>query len=223
MHDWPRGCSVKGFFIVTTRTVRLITLAFIGILAGLALAAIILVITMDQPPPPPTLGEAPKFELTNQAGETVTQADVQGRIWVADFIFTRCKTVCPVLTSQMAGLQDWLKKQPGGERVRLVSFSVDPTHDTPKRLRQFGETHGADFDQWHFLTAKSREVMWPIIRNGFNLAVSPNPDNEMMPVNHSARMVLMDREGDIRGYYMGTQDAGLKDLRKDLKALLQAN
>jgi protein SCO1/2 len=214
---------------VTTRAVRMTVLGFIGLFAMLALAAIGATLMTDHRPPGgsdeangqlPVLGQAPDFSLTNQAGDAFASDRLQGQVWVADFIFTRCQSICPVLTGHLSELQSWLQQQPWGDRVHLVSFSVDPTHDTPEVLRAFAEKHGADLARWDFLTAKDRAGIWPVVKDGFKLPVSANPQNAMMPINHSAKMVLVDRQGRIRGYYAGTQSDGMAELRDDLKALL---
>lgn len=177
--------------------------------------------------PLPELYQAPAFSLTNQHGETVTDKDLAGRIWVGDFIFTRCPTVCPVLTSRMAKLQNWLDQQPGGGRVQLVSFSVDPAHDTPQVLREFAQKHEADFDRWHFLTATEREGaspqdrIWRLVEDGFKLPVGENERDAPMPIMHSSKMVLVDASGQIRGYYGGTSDRGQQELRRALSRLLR--
>lgn len=169
----------------------------------------------------PVLGEVPSFELTNQAGETVRAEQLRGRVWVADFIFTRCPSVCPMMTANMARLQHWLKQQSGGEAVRLVSFSVDPQHDRPEVLGKFAEQYEADLDQWHFLTGPDRRTLWRLSEDGFKLGVSKNPPEAPMPIAHSAKFVLVDRQGRIRGYYSGTRAEGLDELKRAIERLLE--
>ena len=170
----------------------------------------------------PNLGKIPDFALTNQDGETVTDDQLRGRLWVADFIFTRCPSICPILSTNLARVQRWLEDQPGGDAVRLVSFSVDPEHDRPAVLRQFGRRHEADFSRWHFLTGPSRARMWRLSEAGFKLPVAENPPDATMPIMHSGKFVLVDASGRIRGYYGGTQSSGIEKLKDDLKQLLRA-
>jgi len=208
---------------VTTRTVRISVLVFIGVLAMLAVSAMLATLMTDRPPLLPTHGEAPAFELTNQHGETLTNKDLQGHLWIADFAFTRCKTICPVLTANMMRIQNWLEKQPGANNMRLVTFSVNPEHDTPEVLRAFAQNYDVNFDRWDFVTAENREAIWSMMEEGFKLPVGANPDNAMMPINHSAKMVLIDKTGDIRGYYAGTKARGLENLKQDVKQLLNTS
>ena len=100
----------------------------------LALVSIAL-LGCSEPEPPPTLLEVPAFELTSQAGDAFGSEQLQGEVWIANFIFTRCPTICPLLTSQMKGLTDSLADTP----VRFVSFSVDPANDTPAVLTEYAE------------------------------------------------------------------------------------
>jgi protein SCO1/2 len=177
--------------------------------------------------PLPVLYEAPDFTLTDQDGEAFRSRELDGQVWVADFIFTDCPTICPVLSSHMASLQDWLKQRDLAERVHLVSISVDPENDTPAVLREFAETHGADFDHWTFLTATAddgeagpRDRIWRLVEQGFKLPVAENAPGAEMPIMHSPKLVLVDAKGQIRGYYAGTTPKGQENLRADLRAVL---
>ena len=124
--------------------------------AALALAIPIAPMLVSRRPPAlPQLGDLPQFSLTDQRGRPFGRADLQGKVWVADFVFTSCADACPRLTRQMRALQDRL--DPHG-RIGLLSISVDPERDTPERLRQFGETYGAREDLWRFLTGSPTEV-----------------------------------------------------------------
>jgi protein SCO1/2 len=207
--------------MVLTSAVRWVALTAIALLGLLALSAVGAVLLTDREPMLPRYGQVPDFELTNQAGQTVTDDQLRGRVWVGDFIFTQCPSICPILTTNMAKLQQWLEKQPQGQRVQLVSFSVDPEHDTPQVLRQFGQRYGANFDQWHFLTGPSNKEMWQLSEEGFKLTAQLNAPDAAMKIAHSPRMVLVDARGRIRGYYTGTRPEAIKTLKKDLRQLLQ--
>ena len=158
---------------------------------------------------PPILGTVPEFALTERSGSVVHARDLQGSIWIAGFIFTRCPDVCPALTARMADLQ---KALAGSEAVRLVSFSVDPTHDTPDVLRGYAERAGAKRD-WLFLTGP-RDALAALLKDGFHVAFADDGPPEA-PITHSDRLVLIDRELHIRGYYHGQDAEDLARLTRD--------
>src|SRR5262245_31476896 len=119
------------------------------------------------PPADDDLGEVADFALTERGGETVHRADLLGKVWVAAFGFTRCTGPCPQVSGTMARLQAELAGQP---EVRLVSFSVDPDHDTPEVLRGYAQRFGADPQRWLFLTGP-RDDLYRLIQESFHLAV----------------------------------------------------
>jgi len=140
-------------------------------------------------------GALPPFELINQDAESFGSAQLAGKIWIADFIFTSCPGPCPIISSRMSELQKPLEKTD----IHLVSFTVDPEKDTPEVLRAYAEKLHAQPKRWDFLTG-SRAAIYALMRGGFKLAVSDDSDEAGMPV-HSTRAVLVDRRGVIRGYY----------------------
>jgi protein SCO1/2 len=164
-------------------------------------------------PEPPVLGTVPPFELTERSGAAVRDADLAGSVWIAGFVFTRCPDVCPALTAHMRALQQALAN---GAPVRLVSFSVDPAHDTPEVLRGYAERAGAE-PGWLFLTG-SRDAIATLLRDGFRLAFADDGP-PAAPITHSDRLVLVDRELRIRGYYHGRDPDDLARLRRDAAAL----
>lgn len=169
----------------------------------------------------PVLFELPHFQFLDQRGEPFSLGDLRGKVWVADFIFTRCRGVCPVLTRHMAAVQTRLRVMPEWEQDRLgiVSFSVDPEHDTPEVLRDYAAEHGADPEHWTFLT-DSRAAMWRLISEGFKLAVGEEPGNTEMPITHTSKFALVDGRGRVRGYY-DALDAEARDaLVRDARRLL---
>ena len=140
----------------------------------------------------------PDFKLINQEGKEVTLADLKGKIWIASFIFTRCHSSCPTVSATMARLRDELPKD-----VQLVSFSVDPRHDTPEVLATYAKHFQADPKSWSFLTG-DREQIYRVSKEGFLLAVEENPDPRADPgdlVVHSNRIVLVDPTGMARTTY----------------------
>jgi cytochrome oxidase Cu insertion factor (SCO1/SenC/PrrC family) len=154
-------------------------------------------------------GVVPVFQLTNQDGQAFGSAQLKGKIWIADFIFTRCPGPCPMISSRMSELQKPLEKTD----VHLVSVSVDPEHDTPSVLRGYAEKLHAQPQRWDFLTG-SKAVIYDLSRNGFKLAVAEDGLQVGVPV-HSTRMILVDRRGKIRGYYDATMPDAITKLLAD--------
>lgn len=170
--------------------------------------------------PPPVLGESPAFSLINQRGDGFSNEALEGKVWVADFVFTRCVLVCPVLSRAMVRLQGATQEAGLADETRFVSFSVDPEHDTPEVLTAYAKRHGADTDGWTFLTG-ARDEIWSLIRDGFRLMVFETADDPVNPIAHTPRMVLVDRDGQIRGFYDGTATEDVERLERDLLALAE--
>ena len=164
--------------------------------------------------PLPVLGTVPPFALTERSGRQLTAADLQGHVWIANFIFTRCPDVCPALTEKMGLLQEMLTAPP--DPVRLVSFSVDPLHDTPEVLRDYATRRGVR-DSWFFLTG-SREALASLLKDGFRVAFADDGP-PTSPITHSDRFVLVDRDLRIRGYYHGSDKDDVARLERDAAAL----
>ena len=160
-------------------------------------------------------GTVPNFELVNQEGQPFGSARLAGKIWIADFIYTSCPGPCPIISTRMSELQKPLEKTD----VHLVSFSVDPTRDTPEVLRSYAERLHTEPKRWDFLTGP-KSVIYDLSHNGFKLAVSDGSNEAGMPV-HSTRMVLVDRRGEIRGYYEATEADAVTKLLADTSHLLR--
>jgi protein SCO1/2 len=174
--------------------------------------------------PLPVYGVVPEFTLTERSGRSVSAADLRGTIWVANFVFTACPGMCPGLSARMATLQQRLESEgEGGEHeVRLISFSVDPEHDTPGVLRDYADRFRADPERWLFLTG-ARDAVYPLVRDGFRLSVAELPAEAQAgapePITHSDRFVLVDPELQIRGYYHGTDSESVGTLLGDIERL----
>jgi protein SCO1/2 len=185
----------------------------------LALVAVTAFDRLRRPEPPPVLDPVPAFTLTNRDGRTVRLRDLAGQPWIADFVFTRCPASCPLMTARMARLDRQLPSDLG---VRLVSFTVDPEHDTPAVLQRYAESYQAPA-RWLFLTGGKEEV-YRLSRQGFKLGIDfPPPAGAggpaVEPILHSTRFVLVDAEGRIRGYYDGFDEDSMLKLRRDLDAI----
>ena len=160
-------------------------------------------------------GTVPGFQLSNQNGQPFWSAQLAGKIWIADFIYTTCPGPCPMISSRMSELQKPLERTD----VRLVSFSVDPQKDTPEVLRRYADKLQAEPGRWDFLTGP-KSAIYKISHDGFKLAVSDGSDAQGIPV-HSTRMVLVDRHGQIRGYYDATEPEAITKLLADTNHLLR--
>jgi len=170
-------------------------------------------------PPPPVIShvEAPTF--IDETGTTFPLTNLDGRIWVVDFIFTRCGGQCPLMTMNMRNLQNWLVENHYGN-VKLVSITVDPENDTPPVLAKYAKTFGAISGKWHFLTG-DRKTIYDYILNDFKLATEEEkskPVSEMFV--HSDKLVLIDENRNIRGYYSGSEPSNTDS--EDLKKLKDA-
>jgi protein SCO1/2 len=157
----------------------------------------------------PVLGTLPEFSLTNATGDPIGLDDLDGKVWAADFIFTTCAGPCPVMSMHMSKLhQDFIED----DRIRMVSVSVNPDYDTPEVLTEYAKRYEARTDLWYFLTG-AYESIQSLIANGFKMG-----DMEDI-VFHSTRFALVDGEGQIRGYYTGTEPDEVERLKKDIRTL----
>lgn len=170
--------------------------------------------------PLPVLFKLPDFALTDQDERTFGSEQLKGKVWVADFMFTRCNGICPMLSANMQAVQTQLQNHDRWNDVRLVSISVDSDNDTPAVLREYAQRFQAEPGQWVFLTGQ-RETVWPLIENGFKLMVGEDPDNEAMPYSHSGKFALIDQQGRVRAYHDGTTPQGRDALIADLHRLLE--
>jgi protein SCO1/2 len=173
-----------------------------------------------EPPPPPVVGQVPPFELVDQNGNSFSFSDLEGRVWVANFIFTSCPSICPLLTRGMAGLQQRYDTY-GIDEIKLVSFSVDPENDTPEVLRDYAALHEADPGRWTFLTGEEAEIR-ELIVNGFKTAMSEPLTNDagLIDIMHSGKFVIVDTSGGIRGYYDSDAE-GLDEVYHRSRAVLR--
>jgi len=163
------------------------------------------------------MGEVPAFRFPDSQGGSLGLEDLRGKVWAADFIFTRCAGPCPLITGRFAELQGSL---PPGSPVRLVSFTVDPEFDTPEVLKKYAENYGAMPEVWHFLRG-DKTAVFNLSEKGFFLAAGDGKDDPDHAIFHSSRIVLVDARGRIRGYY-DSEGPKVKDsLLKDIATLLR--
>jgi len=159
----------------------------------------------------PVLGTVADFNLLSAVNETdFTVENLKGRISVVDFIFTSCGGICPVMTNN---LSDVHRVFADNSDVQFVSVTVDPGTDTPEVLRGYAEDHGADPARWHFLTGDA-EAIHNLAVEGFKIGSVEDP------LIHSPHFVLVDRRGQIRGYYTGTDPAEKTRIAEDIRTLL---
>lgn len=158
--------------------------------------------------------EAPQFTFTDQHGKTLSTEALKGKVWVANFIFTRCAGPCPLMTSRMAALNQSLSDK--AEGVELVTITVDPEFDTPEVLKKYSERVGGS-PRWHFLTGPKDKVE-ETISKGFLQALAKEPSG--MPV-HSTRFILVDRDGWMRGFQDGNDPEVVQKLLMDIGSVLR--
>lgn len=162
----------------------------------------------------PLLWDAPKFLLTDQRGKPVDNGALAGHVWIADFIFTRCTTVCPLITAKMALLQ----RRITNPAARFVSFSVDPEHDTVAALAKYAKDwRPASENRWLLLRTEDKSLGELV--KGMHVALEKTND-QVNPIVHTAMFFLVDAQGSVRGVYDSGDDAKLDRLVKDTNRLL---
>lgn len=143
----------------------------------------------------PVLTEVPNFTLTRESGEAFSSASsLRGHVWIANFIFTTCPSICPTLTSQMGNLE----RRTRGADIRFVSFSVDPETDTPEVLARYARSHDANLERWAFLTGDAPQ-MRAVIEEGLRMRMGERADDG--DILHGGHFVLVDASGHVRGFY----------------------
>jgi protein SCO1/2 len=151
----------------------------------------------------------PPFQFTNELGKSFGTEQLQGKIWVANFIFTSCPSICPSLTKTMLELRQHIKHLKGF--IHLVSFTVDPVRDTPERLKKYGIEYHYDPKVWSFVTGPL-EKLDKIIIDSFKSAISRpqnvSEDPSLFEIGHGRHFVLVDRQGYIRGFYGVMEENG---------------
>lgn len=154
------------------------------------------------------------FSLTNQNGKTITQADYKDKIYVADFFFTTCQTICPIMTDHMTKIQ---KEILNDDEVMLLSHSVTPEIDTVAQLKRYAKKKGVNDNKWNLLTGDKKQI-YDLARKSY-LAVKDNPFNGPYDMIHTENFMLIDKERQIRGFYDGTDPAEIERLLNEIEIL----
>lgn len=160
--------------------------------------------------------ETEDFSFVDQNGEEFSKSDLKGKVWVADFIFTNCTTICLPMTANLIKLQQQLKDE-GIKDVEFVSFSVDPETDKPDVLKNYGTKMNADLSNWHFLTGYSQAEIEKFALDNFKTLVK-KPENEDQVI-HGTTFYLVDQEGTIIQDYSGAKDVPYEEIIKHIKIL----
>ena len=156
------------------------------------------------------------FSLTNQNKENITHFDYDDHIYVADFFFTTCPSICPIMTENMVYLQSLLNDLP---EIKLLSFSVTPEIDTPEVLKAYAQQKGVNDSKWNLLTGNKKEI-YNLARRSY-LVVQQDGNGDKHDMIHTENFVLIDKQRRIRGYYDGTQRNAMDQIRADIDILLQ--
>ena len=170
------------------------------------------------PPRLPVLAELPPFELTDQDGRPFGTKELEGRVWVASFIFTRCTTVCPAVTTRMGKVQDRTRQL--APAFHLVSFSVDPGYDTPERLAEYARVHHASPRLWSFLTGDEAAVKETVVKGLKTAMGREGPEGAPEGIFHGSHLVLVDARGRVRAYYDPDEPAAVDTLVRDVGLLV---
>ena len=228
---------------------RMILVLTLGVLVGLAGAPAWRWLERSLFESLPVYSQLPDFALVDASGRAFARERLKGRVWVADFIYTRCEDTCPLQTYEMRRLQRAFAVY---EDFRQLSITTDPKHDGGALLAAYARKFGADRKRWFFLTGKEKEIK-DLALKGFRLSYATkraalpldsvrsrvfrlllpgahahhpgHPEEGKTPgilISHSSRFVLIDRNFTIRGYYHSNDAESLEKLRKDLRALLNS-
>jgi protein SCO1/2 len=161
-----------------------------------------------------------KFSFQNQDNQTISEKDVKGKIYVAEYFFTTCKSICPIMNKQMQRVQTAFE---GNSTFEILSFTVDPKNDGPKQMLAYAKAHGYQPGQWHFITGDKKNL-YSLARTSFFVlkpAEAANLGDAGSDFIHTNNFVLVDQDRHIRGYYDGTNAAEVDQLILDIEKLLE--
>ena len=150
------------------------------------------------PPELPIISQVPEFEMISENGQRFGSKDLKDRVYLANFVFARCPSVCPKMLGELEVIQKRIRGT--GKKVAIVTFTVDPEYDNEKVLFDLARKHHANPYTWTFLTGSDKEAMFKLYRDGFKVGVEQNPKS-LMEIAHSEKIVLVDQENRVRGFY----------------------
>jgi len=159
----------------------------------------------------------PEFSVIDHNGEELDRSFIQGHVSVVDFFFTTCTTICPKMTRQMRTLA-WEIDEPYFEDVKFLSFTVDPEYDSPEVLKSYRNKMDIQDERWRFVTGDKDEI-YDLGVNGFRVTTQEDVE-ELGNFLHSEKLILLDTQGHIRGYYDGTNLDEVRELEEDIKILV---
>ena len=171
------------------------------------------------------IGKVPDYSFINQNKKMITNETYKGKVYVVEFFFTTCPSICPIMNKNMVKIQD---KYFGNPKLGIASFSIDPVTDTPEVLKVYADQYNITNPNWHMLTG-DKEAIYKLANSGFNLYVGENSEVEG-GFEHSGFFALIDQNGNIRSrldenknpiiYYNGLDDEGIQMIKEDIKLLL---
>ncbi|MHB1147146.1 MAG: SCO family protein [Lutibacter sp.] len=173
-----------------------------------------------------TIGKVPPFEFTNQDGKLITNSFYEGKVYVVEFFFTTCPTICPKMNESMLKIQNEFY---GNVDFGIASFSINPKYDTPQILKEYAKSHGATLKNWNFLTG-DQDIIYELANTGFTLYAGEDSNAEG-GFEHSGMFALVDKQGNIRSrldelgnpiaFYDGLDPKGVQQIKEDIKILLK--
>ena len=173
-----------------------------------------------------TIAKVPAFEFTNQDGKLISDSFYDGKVYVVEFFFTTCPTICPKMNESMLKIQNEFY---GNQDFGIASFSINPKNDTPEILKEYAKTHGATLKNWNFLTGEQDKI-YELANTGFTLYAGEDSSAEG-GFEHSGMFALVDKKGNIRSrldesgnpiaFYDGLDPKGVQQIKEDIKILLK--
>lgn len=154
------------------------------------------------------------FSLINQNGDTITEKDYENKIYVADFFFTTCQTICPIMTDHMVQIQTEIMED---NEIMLLSHSVTPEIDTVAQLKRYALEKGVNDKKWNLVTGDKKQI-YELARKSY-LAVKTDGKGDAYDMIHTENFMLIDKKRQIRGYYDGTNPEDIEQLLEDIKVL----
>jgi protein SCO1/2 len=159
--------------------------------------------------------KVPYFRFTDQYGKPFGTPELEGKTYVADFFFTRCPSICKDLTASLKSFQEDYKDV---KDLAIVSFTIDPAHDSAKVLNAYANKHGVNNSNWHFVNGNKDTLQYLMNEKGF-LVLKPEWNEDLAQVKHTELLVLVDKYGHIRGHYDGTKKEEVDRLKDEIKVL----